>query len=144
MGLKSTLVPIAVKTTATLVYTGLKIRKALKGDKPKKSTIGNAALGYSFEKGSAAMNRPATPWLVPGVGDARDQIIKHLKVGATEGLKDKNAIEKSLNKAGLVAVSSVKNRIINQIDLPTPDRPGKKYMIDEAQLLNAITYVIEE
>jgi hypothetical protein len=106
---------------------------------------GNAELGHSFEFGSAALNRPATPWLVPGVEAAMDPMIKVMKAGAEEGVEDKQAAEKALNKAGLIAVSTIKRRIVQQVGLPTPSYPpGKKYMIDTAQLLSAVNYVIEK
>jgi len=103
---------------------------------------GNAELGYTFEFGSAALNRPATPWLVPGVEAAIPKMIEVLKIGAKKG--NKQAVEVALNKAGLIAVSTIKNRIVDQVGLPTPNRPsGKKYMIDTGQLINSINFVIE-
>jgi hypothetical protein len=104
--------------------------------------IGNAELGYTFEYGSAALNRPATPWLVPGAEAAIPRMVEVLKTGAEKG--NRQAVEIALNKAGLIAVSTIKNRIVDQVGLPTPDSPvGKKYMIDTAQLLNSINFVLE-
>ncbi|MCK4883533.1 MAG: hypothetical protein KAS30_01555 [Candidatus Diapherotrites archaeon] len=106
--------------------------------------ISNASLGLIFNNGSALRNMPPTHYLENGVKDAQPKIVEALKVGASDGLEDKKAVEKALNKAGLIAVSTVKGNIVAGKGLPTPEEAGKKYMINTGQFLNSHTYVIRK
>ena len=118
-------------------------------------SIGNAALGAIHENGSGVRNIPARPFLKPGVAAAADQCAKLLKSAAQNAFTDKNAIDKGLNAAGLVAQASVKKRIVSQEGF-TPLKAatlaarkrkgakGTKALIRTGQLLNSITYVVRE
>lgn len=117
--------------------------------------IGNAALGAIHENGSGVRNIPARPFLKPGVAAAADQCVKVLKSAAQNAFTDKNAIDKGLNAAGLIAQASVKKRIVSQEGF-TPLKAatlaarkrkgakGEKALIRTGQLLNSITYVVRE
>ena len=121
----------------------------------KGGPITNAALGYIHENGSGARNIPARPFLKPGVAAAADQCVKVLKSAAQNAFTDKNAIDKGLNAAGLVAQASVKKRIVSQEGF-TPLKAatlaarkrkgakGEKALIRTGQLLNSITYVVRK
>ncbi len=118
-------------------------------------SIGNAALGAIHENGSGVRNIPARPFLKPGVAAAADQCVKVLKSAAQNAFTDKNAIDKGLNAAGLIAQASVKKRIVSQEGF-TPLKAatlaarkrkgakGEKALIRTGQLLNSITYVVRE
>lgn len=118
-------------------------------------SIGNAALGAIHENGSGVRNIPARPFLKPGVAAAADQCVKVLKSAAQNAFTDKNAIDKGLNAAGLIAQASVKKRILSQEGF-TPLKAatlaarkrkgakGEKALIRTGQLLNSITYVVRE
>lgn len=118
-------------------------------------SIGNAALGAIHENGSGVRNIPARPFLKPGVAAAADQCVKALKSAAQNAFTDKNAIDKGLNAAGLIAQASVKKRIVSQEGF-TPLKAatlaarkrkgakGEKALIRTGQLLNSITYVVRE
>lgn len=118
-------------------------------------SIGNAALGAIHENGSGVRNIPARPFLKPGVAAAADQCVKVLKSAAQNAFTDKNAIDKGLNAAGLIAQASVKKRIVSQEGF-TPLKAatlaarkrkgakGEKALIRTGQLLNSITYVVRK
>lgn len=118
-------------------------------------SIGNAALGAIHENGSGVRNIPARPFLKPGVAAAADQCVKVLKSAAQNAFTDKNAIDKGLNAAGLIAQASVKKRIVSQEGF-TPLKAatlaarkrkgakGEKALIRTGQLMNSLTYVIRE
>ena len=118
-------------------------------------SIGNAALGAIHENGSGVRNIPARPFLKPGVAAAADQCVNVLKSAAQNAFTDKNAIDKGLNAAGLIAQASVKKRIVSQEGF-TPLKAatlaarkrkgakGEKALIRTGQLLNSITYVVRE
>ncbi len=118
-------------------------------------SIGNAALGAIHENGSGVRNIPPRPFLKPGVAAAAEQCVKVLKSAAQNAFTDKNAIDKGLNAAGLIAQASVKKRIVSQEGF-TPLKAatlaarkrkgakGEKALIRTGQLLNSITYVVRE
>lgn len=118
-------------------------------------SIGNAALGAIHENGSGVRNIPARPFLKPGVAAAADQCVKVLKSAAQNAFTDKNAIDKGLNAAGLIAQASVKKRIVSQEGF-TPLKAatlaarkrkgakGEKALIRTGQLINSITYVVRK
>lgn len=74
--------------------------------------INNATLAYIHEHGSPAANIPARPFLVPGVEDATPKTTGELKKAAQSALDRKpGAADSSLNKAGMIAVMSVKAKL---------------------------------
>jgi len=147
----------------------------------------NASLAYIHETGSPAQNIPARPFLRPGVRDSKGKWSKYLNQAAEAALKGESGVmRRSLETAGQIAVSAVKNRITAGI--PPPIKPatmaararhrggktkaqrakraaeraayrqfhsrykkgddvligGVTPLVDTAQLLNSITYVVEQ
>lgn len=120
---------------------------------PGKGPINNAAIGYIMENGSPAANIPERPHLVPGVSDARDEIVDRYKAGGKAILDRRVKDPKKVHHAvGLVAENSVKAKI-NEGDF-TPlapatiaarkrrGRKSEKPLVDTAQYRNAITHVV--
>lgn len=116
---------------------------------------GNAMLGFIHEKGSPARNIPARPFLAPGVKDATDKIGETLAKYGEAAFDNPDNIDKGLNAAGLVAVSSVKRRIttgegftpLKDATIEARQRAGKKGtkpLIRTGQLRNSITYVVRD
>lgn len=113
----------------------------------------NAALGYLHENGSPRRNIPARPFLVPAVKDAAPKLLNVLKASAADATTDPLAIDKGLNRAGLLAQAAVKNWIRNGVGF-APLSPetiamrqeqgymGTKPLIRTGQLLNSINYVV--
>ncbi len=127
-------------------------RKAEAGD-----PIGNAALAYIHENGSAKRNIPARPFLRPGIVKAKRPITAVLRKGALAALErgGRGEIDKALERAGLVAVSSARGVIVAQEGFaPLSDRTlkareragfrGTKALIRTGQLVGSITYVVRE
>lgn len=119
----------------------------------EKTEITNAEIGYVNEFGSPAKNIPPRPFLMPGVKDAGDQVSSVLGKCAVNKDADINS---QLDKAGLLAQSAVRRRITLSIGMrgiseetrkrrEAKGRTGEmKPLIDTGQLINSITYVIEE
>lgn len=143
------------------------------GPRKDGAPISNAALGYIEEYGQPDLNIPARPTLVPGVKKVQDKIAEEFKFSIKECFKDPHAIEKHNNRAGIIAVSSVKDTIRQSDGLqPLADstvlaraRRGKagagkeaarriatgvagndltRPLIDSGQWLNSHTYVIRK
>lgn len=118
--------------------------------------IGNASLGFIHEYGSPARNIPPRPFLVPGVRDAEPQAVAMLAMPTADALtQGYGALEKGLDRAGLVCQAAVKKRIVAQEGFaPLSPRTiaarqrkgykGTKALIRTGQLLNSITYVIRK
>lgn len=133
--------------------------------------ITNAALGYIHENGSPARNIPARPWLYPTVNRLADQAGAMLQKAAEFQLDHKEGqAMNTLEALGLLAVAKIKNNIISGGDPPfrdwsdsykrqrgvfgqttrseqTPHAPKNlnyTILVDTAQLLNAITYVVRK
>lgn len=119
--------------------------------------IGNAALLFINNFGSPANNIPARPVMEIGMRAAQDQIAEEMKKAAKEGLtKGSKVIEKYHNRAGMIASSSVKRAINDQIGIDPPADAtlkarqyltqsgfkGTKALIVTGQMRNAITYVV--
>ena len=120
------------------------------------SPFGNAQIGYVQENGSEAARIPPRPHLVPGVAAVSGRCADIMAKGAAATLSgDFGAFEKSLEKAGLVAQSSVKDTIrkgvgfkelsewtiSNRVDAGFK---GTKPLIWTGQYLNSITYVVRK
>jgi len=122
--------------------------------------MNNATLGYIHETGAPAANIPARPFLRPGVRESSGEWIPYLRQAGKAALEGKDAImDRALNAAGMKAVSAVKNRITAGIPPPlsqrtvdarrarTPSRQARVSadttpLVDTAQMLNSITYVV--
>lgn len=118
--------------------------------------INNATIGYIQENGSEAASIPPRPHLIPGVEDAAERCADLIAEGAA-GVFDGSPydLNKAYNKAGLVAVASVKNKIrsgegfdpLSESTLENRARAGfkgTKPLIWTGQYLNSITYVIRK
>lgn len=117
------------------------------------SPINNAAIGYIQEKGSPAKNIPARPFLVPGVKDAQDEAVDHLKNGAAQAIHGNDAgLDKELNAAGLIAQSAVKKKMSSNVPPKLADSTlaarrrrsvtRTDTLVDTGNLQNHVTYVI--
>lgn len=126
----------------------------------------NAQLGYLHENGSPANNLPARPFLVPGVRNAQKQVEHRLKAAARAALEGETGrMNRNLHAAGMEAMISVQRKL--QSGPFVPLAPGTiaarrrrsagssyrrkattaedvKPLIDTAQMLRAVTYVVRE
>ncbi|KVE41701.1 hypothetical protein [Burkholderia sp. BDU5] len=125
------------------------------GRKDQGEPLSNAEIGYILENGSPANNLPARPHLVPGVQDARPKFEPQLQKGVEAALDgDLEKVERSLNRAGLVAQNSVRAKINSNIQPKLSDstlaarrRRGvmrENTLVDTAQYRNSITYVVRK
>ncbi|MCA8160562.1 hypothetical protein [Burkholderia cepacia] len=125
------------------------------GRKDEGEPLSNAEIGYIMENGSPANNIPARPHLVPGVQDARPKFEPQLQKGVEAALDgDLEKVDRSLNRAGLVAQNSVRAKINSNIQPKLADstlaarrRRGvmrENTLVDTAQYRNAITYVVRK
>ncbi|MDN7413504.1 hypothetical protein QZM42_33805 [Burkholderia vietnamiensis] len=125
------------------------------GRKDESEPLSNAEIGYILEHGSPANNIPERPHLVPGVQDARPKFEPQLQKGVEAALDgDLEKVNRSLNRAGLVAQNSVRAKINSNIPPKLADstlaarrRRGitrENTLVDTGQYRNAITYVIRK
>lgn len=135
--------------TKTAVMVGIQAANAGRREGP----IGNAQLGYIAEHGSPAKNIPARPWLIPVVNRLKDQAVAMLKQAAEFDLGGEPAkAQNQLNALGLMAQSALKANITAGGDPAfAPNAPAtiarkgsSRPLVDTAQLLNSITYVIRK
>ena len=125
-------------------------------DPDQKEPVNNALLGYVHEYGSPANNIPPRPFLIPGIDSVRKQIAARLRAVAKKALTQA-VDDKELHVVGLIAMTAVKKKIVNGSFAPLKEetvyrrqhrkiapRQGDKPLIDTAQLLNAVTYVIRK
>jgi hypothetical protein len=115
--------------------------------------INNATIGYLMDHGVPELNIPARPALVPGIDAVSDKIQKALGAAAKASLHgDPAAVEKAMNRVGLIGQNSVK-ALINSGLSPMlaagtlaarrrRGRTGTKPLIDTGQYRNSITYVL--
>lgn len=137
------------------------------------SDVNNATLGYIHETGSPAQGIPARPFLIPGVQSARKDVTNALKSAAKQALNgDKRAVEKGLERAGMIAQAAVREAITHgsfeplaESTLKARARRGRKGakaelkaraegaepsnalakpLIDTGQLRNSVTYVVRK
>ncbi|KVP48398.1 hypothetical protein WJ95_20495 [Burkholderia ubonensis] len=125
------------------------------GRKDQGEPLSNAEIGYILENGSPANNLPARPHLVPGVQDARPKFEPQLQKGVEAALDgDLEKVDRSLNRAGLVAQNSVRAKINSNIQPKLADstlaarrRRGvtrENTLVDTTQYRNSITYVVRK
>ncbi|KWE70550.1 hypothetical protein WL77_12160 [Burkholderia ubonensis] len=125
------------------------------GRKDQGEPLSNAEIGYILENGSPANNIPARQHLVPGVQDARPKFEPQLQKGVEAALDgDLEKVERSLNRAGLVAQNSVRAKVNSNIQPKLADstlaarrRRGvmrENTLVDTAQYRNSITYVVRK
>lgn len=117
------------------------------------SPVTNAQLLYIHEYGAPEANIPARPSVIPGIEDAKDAITAQMEKGSRALMGgNTDAAEKALHAAGLIAVSSIKDKITEGDFAPLAEstiaarkRKGNdstKPLVVTAQMRNAITYVI--
>ncbi len=125
---------------------------------PEENTgITNATLAYIHDKGAPEANIPARPFMEPGIKNAKKDITKYMGQAAVYLLtaKQRQRGIKALNAAGMVAASSIKQKIEDGPFVPLMEstlyrrrtrkvapRTGTKPLIDTAQLQRSITYVV--
>lgn len=140
----------ALQKVVLIGIPGESMHPGEKGEEP----ISNAVLGYLFEYGQPEMNLPARPHLVPGIESIRDAAVKVLANGATAAIKgDLSAVDRALNKVGLMGVSAVQAKITEGDFAPLAERTikgrlrrgrtGTKPLIDTGAYRRAFTYTIE-
>jgi hypothetical protein len=118
------------------------------GPERRDGDVSNAQLAYIHEFGAPAANIPARPFMIPGIEDAKDRINTQLEKGSRALMDgDLDGANKAMNAAGLIAVSSIKSKIVEGDFAPlapaTIAAKGSDHaLIDSAQMMNAITYVI--
>lgn len=115
--------------------------------------VNNASLGYIAEYGSPAQNVPARPWLGPEMERQSRKAVDLLKRAAQfAGSGKLNDATKQLEALGLQTATAVKNNIVSGGDPKfAPNSPvtvarkgSDKPLIDTAQMLTAITYVVRD
>tara|TARA_R110000868_G_scaffold378292_1_gene643735 strand:- start:41 stop:475 length:435 start_codon:yes stop_codon:yes gene_type:complete len=126
-------------------------------DRSDDSGIGNAAIAYINDNGSAKLNIPARPFMVVGVQQSLPKATAALKSYAKQALtkRDPSKIEQGMAAAGMIARDSVKKRITSQegfAPLASSTLAGRagagfsgtKALIRTGSLLNSITYVVKK
>ncbi|MBO9332901.1 hypothetical protein GHR37_27545 [Achromobacter xylosoxidans] len=119
----------------------------------KEGPLSNAQIGYILEHGSPANNLPPRPHLLPGVQDARSKVEPELQAGVNAALDgDAQMVDTRLNRAGIVAASSVKAKINSNVQPALSERTladrrrrgvtRENTLVDTAQYRNSITHVV--
>ena len=72
----------------------------------------NALIGYVLENGCPEINIPPRPFLVPGVENCQETVTARLKKAGVSALSGNSGdVTTQLNACGLIAVSSVKDKM---------------------------------
>lgn len=116
--------------------------------------VSNAFLGYLHENGSPARRIPARPFLAVSIEKNKDVLSKILGADVGKNLLSRGGgAEKAFLRAGLKAQSIVKDYIIKSENFAPLSKKtlkeraergftGTKPLIETAQLLNSINFVI--
>lgn len=116
--------------------------------------INNATLLAINNFGSPINNIPARPVMEIGIRAAQDDIAAQYKIAAIKALtQGPKALSQYYNRVGIIASTSIKKVINEQIDIDPPSAgtlrtrksrgfKGTKSLIVTGQLRNAITYVV--
>lgn len=119
--------------------------------------MNNATLLAMANYGSAANNIPPWPVMKIGIEAAKEEITDQFKKAAQSVLsKGASVLDQFYNRAGIIASTSIKKVINDQVQVP-PDKPeastiaarerrgfqGTKYWIVTGQLRNSITYILK-
>lgn len=120
------------------------------------SGIGNAALLAINNFGSPANNIPARPVMEIGIRNAQEEIANEFKRAAIQALSGgASAVSAAYQRAGIIASTSIKKAINDQIGFPGPAEStlaareaagfkGTKSLIVTGSMRNAITYVVKD
>lgn len=105
-------VPALLKAIQSLtnkrVMVGIPAEHAERPD----SEVTNALIGYVLETGAPERNLPARPFLVPGVRNCTEDAMARLKKAGISALSgNMSDVDNQLNAIGLVAASSVKDKM---------------------------------
>ena len=103
-------------------------------DGEKGTPPSNALIGYVMEFGDDEKRIPPRPFLIPGVEDAKDQIVKQLaKAGGVALSGSSEAVDRGLGAAGLVGQNAVRAKItdgpftpLSQATIEARARRGRK------------------
>lgn len=96
------------------VLVGVPEDKAARGQEEEGAAMTNATLAYIASNGSEAAGIPSRPFLEPGIKKVQGPVVVILRSAAKEALKGNLAgVESNLNKAGLVAVNSVRGMFVD-------------------------------
>lgn len=140
--------------TKSKVYVGIPAakteRKAGDGEE-----VNNAMLGYIHDTGSPANNIPERPFLASGVRTVQSELVEVFHSAGVKAFNGNTAgVMASYQKAGLIAQTAVKKKIVEGPFVPLSDRTlrrrkargrtGEKPLIDTAQMLNSVSYVIRD
>lgn len=144
----------AMKVLAiTDVYVGIPQEANSRETDEDEEFMNNATIGYIQENGSDLAGIPPRPHLVPGIKKVQKEIAAEFKAAAKKAFESPSAVIQHYNRAGMIAVSSVKKVITDQ-DGFTPLSEstiaarkeqgfnGTKALIRTGQYRNAITYVV--
>jgi phage gpG-like protein len=123
------------------------------GSERSDGELSNAQIGYIQDQGSPAANIPARPFMTPGIEAAQERITAKLQKDSKALLDgDLRTANESLNAAGLIAVSSIQNKITEGDFEPlaastiakrkAEGNDSGKPLTVTGQLRNSITYVI--
>lgn len=113
----------------------------------------NAVIGYINEYGDPERNIPPRPHLLPGVESILPRAVPILRKGGEAALSgDKDAVDASFEKVGLLGEAAVRNRItsgpfvkLSPVTLArrkAKGRTGESPLIDQGLLRRAYTYVV--
>ena len=128
--------------------------------------ITNAALAYIHTNGAPEVGIPARPFIQPGIKEKQDEISSRLKETAVAVLDgNTGTAERGLAAAGQIGASAAQNKIREGLQPPLKESTiaarrirskGSRYrrkataasavkpLLDTAQLLRAITWVIRK
>lgn len=116
-------------------------------------SVSNAFLGYLHENGSPVRRIHARPFLAVSIEKNKDVLSKMLGADVGKNLLSRGGAEKAFLRAGLKAQSIVKDYIIKGENFAPLSKKtlkeraergftGTKPLIETAQLLNSINFVI--
>lgn len=121
-GLTTTLDNTAKFFRSIDLLIGTKVMVGVPEDKSARQDatgISNAALAYIHEHGEPTVHIPARPFMVPGIERVKGDSIDLLKTAAEKALDgDPAAVERQLNRVGLLNQASIRGVITEGIPPP--------------------------
>ncbi len=126
-----------------------------KADRDDGDPANNALRLYIAEFGAPEANIPERPTVMPGIEAAREEINKRMAAVARAAIAGKSeAVEQGLHAAGIVAADSIKEKINSNTPPPLAERTladrrargvtRTNTLVDEAEMRNAVTYVVRD
>jgi hypothetical protein len=140
----------------TQVLVGIPAKEAEREPGTDIDGMNNATLAYIHENGAPEANIPARPFIEPGIQDAKSDISRQFrKAGEAQLDGQAGKAMKHYHLAGEVAAVSIKKKIWSGPFAPLKEstlrarrtrkiapRTGTKPLIDTAQMLRAVDYVV--